>query len=131
MLARISGERQMLIKGIVLEFVTSAALFSKRTKEKRAKTQKTLFSRHGIVSRRIRFDPRDNVTFYFSFGATTEKINRRRKMCQLLKVRIEGFVGQRTPKIELKDEFCLQVDGQLRLVLQVDVRWSTEVECPR
>ena len=78
----------MLIKVIV----TSAALFSKRTIEKRAKTQKTLFSRHGIVSRCIRFDPRDNVTFYFSFGATTEKINfyRRRKMCQLLKVRINA-----------------------------------------
>ena len=103
-----------MIKGIVLEFVTSAALFSKKNERKKDKTQKTLFSRHGIVSRRIRFDPRDNVTFYFSFGATTEKINfyRRRKMCQLLKFRIEGCVGQRTPnKIELQDEFCLQVDG--------------------
>ena len=111
-----------MIKGIVLEFVTSAALFSKKNERKKDKTQKTLFSRHGIVSRRIRFDPRDNVTFYFSFGATTGKINcfRRRKMCQLLKVRIGGFVGQRTPKIELKDEFCQQVDGQLRLVLQVN-----------
>ena len=109
-----------MIKGIVLEFVTSAALFSKKNERKKDKTQKTLFSRHGIVSRRIRFDPRDNVTFYFSCGATTEKINRRRKMCQLLKVRIEGCVGQWTPKIELKDEFCLQVDGQLRLVLQVN-----------
>ena len=81
-----------MIKGIVLEFVTSAALFSKKNERKKDKTQKTLFSRHGIVSRRIRFDPRDNVTFYFSFGATTEKINRR-KMCQLLKVRIGGFFG--------------------------------------